>query len=166
MSFLQPTEYESVVCSWSQEGQQNPGLYQKQCDQQDQGIDFIPVSGHSSRSHLKYCAQFWVTNYNKLLEHVQKMAMSLVRGLECKSYKEQLRKLWLFNLEKRLSEELITPYNLQKRDCSEVGAGLFSQIKSDRRRLNSLKLHQGRYRLDIRKKIFTKRVILALEHAC
>jgi len=40
-----------------------------------------------------------------------------------------------------------------------VEVGLFSQVTSDRMRQNSLKLHQGRFRLDIRENFFTKQVI-------
>jgi len=82
-----------------------------------------------------------------------------VKGLEGVCYEEQLRALGLSVLEKRrLRGDLIALCSFLRRGSGEEGADIFSLGSSDRMHRNGSKLHQGRFRLDIRKHFFIERV--------
>ncbi|KAK4817810.1 hypothetical protein QYF61_027861 [Mycteria americana] len=90
------------------------------------------------------------------IEQVQRRAMKMIRRLEHLPYEDRLRQLGLFSLEKgRLRGHLIAAFQYLK----EAGEGLFTRAYRDRTRANGFTLKEGRFRLDIRKKFFTVRVV-------
>ncbi|KAK4826475.1 hypothetical protein QYF61_009471 [Mycteria americana] len=84
----------------------------------------------------------------------------MIRGVEHLSYEDRLREWGLFSPEKRrLRGDLIVAFPYLKGAYEKAGEGLFIRACSDRTRSNGFKLKDGRFRLGIRKKFFTVRVV-------
>ncbi|KFQ19100.1 hypothetical protein N331_05119, partial [Merops nubicus] len=129
----------------------------------------LPLFSALVRPHLEHCVLLWRPQHKKamdllkdvdLLERVQRRAMRMIQGLEQLSYEDRLRELGLFSLEKRrLRGGLIVAFQYLRGPYKKAGEGLFRISGSDRTRGNGAKLEVGRFRLDVRKKFFTMRVV-------
>jgi len=59
---------------------------------------------------------------------------------------------------RRLRGDLITVYNFHRVGSGGGGADLLSLVTGGRTQGNGMKLHQGKFRLDMNKRFFTERV--------
>ena len=123
----------------------------------------LPLYSALVRPHLEYCMQLWGPQYKRdieLLERVQRRATKTVRGLEHLSYEDRLREFGVVQPGKekapgRSNCSLPVPEGAHRK----AGEGLFIRECSDRTRGNGFKLKESRFRLDVRKKSFTVRVV-------
>jgi len=123
----------------------------------------LPLCSALVRPHLEYCIEFWGPQHKKdveLLEWAQRRAMKMIRRLDYLPYVDRLTKLGFFSLDKRrLWGKVIAAYQHLKGAYRKAGEGLFIRAGSDRTRGNCFKLKEGRFRLVIRKKYFTTKLV-------
>ena len=95
-----------------------------------------------------------------MLEQIQRRATKMIRGLEHLLHEDRLRDLRLFSLEKRrLEGDLTVALQYLKHAYRKAEEGLFIKARSSRMKETGFKLEEGRFRMDIRKKLFTVRAV-------
>ncbi|RMC14023.1 hypothetical protein DUI87_09110 [Hirundo rustica rustica] len=149
----------SQQCPGSQEGQPCPEVHQAQNGQQArEGI--VLLCSALGRPQLQCWGLVWAPQRKKeikLSESIQGRARKMVKGFEQKPYEEQLRSLGLFILEETEGR----PHcglSFLIRGRGGAGTDVSSTATSDRTQGNGLMLCQGRFKLDMRKMVFTQRV--------
>ena len=84
----------------------------------------------------------------------------MIQGMERLSYKDRVRVLGLLSLDKRkIRGDLRAAFQYLKGSCEKEGDRLFSRDCCDTTRKNCFKLKESRFRMDIRRKIFTVMVL-------
>ena len=96
----------------------------------------------------------------ELLEWFQRRAMKMIRGLEHLPYENRLRELGIFSLKKRrLQGDLIVAFQYLNGTYRKAREGPFVRACSDRTKGKDFTLEEGRFTIDMRKKLFTVRVV-------
>ncbi|KFO89518.1 hypothetical protein N320_04322, partial [Buceros rhinoceros silvestris] len=106
--------------------------------------------------HLEYCVQLWDSQHKKdldLLKRVQRRAAKMVREQEHLHYEDRLRELFSPK-KRRFQGDFLAAFQYLKGACRKDGEELVIRECSDRTRGN-----EGRFRLDVRKKFFTVRLV-------
>jgi len=122
----------------------------------------MPLYKSLVRPHLEYCVPIWSPHYQKdieLVEGVQRHATKLIDEVRNLHYKERIKKLNLMTLEKRRHRsDLIETFKIIN-GCYHLQSDLFFTYDEGQRGGHSKKLYKKCGRLDLRKYVFSNRVI-------
>lgn len=124
---------------------------------------FAPLYSVFVRPHLEYCVQAWspyLLKDIKILEGVQRQATRMIWGMKGLSYKERLKALNLFSLERRrLRGDLIEVFKMTLHMSSSPITDLFVFRPHTGLRGHKYTLEKVRSKLAIRYNFFSNRVV-------
>lgn len=100
----------------------------------------------------------WASQFRKDIE-VLELFQGRATSLDYQSHEERLRELGFSLAKKKRLRADISLYNSLKGGYNQLRVGCLSQASSDSITGYSVKLYQGRLRLEIRKNFFTERVL-------
>ena len=124
----------------------------------------IPLYTALVRPHLEYCVQAWNPHYVKdiiKLERVQRRAVRMIKDLRGIGYKEKLKELGLFSLERRrIRGDMIEVFKIIN-GIENVECSLFFHLATHNRpsRRHDKQIVKQKFRTDTRKFFFSQRVI-------
>lgn len=115
------------------------------------------------RPHLEYCIQAWSPHYRQdidMLEAVQRRATRMIPTLRHLQYRDRLRELKMFSIERRyLRGDMIELFKMFT-DSSYIDVSRFFTLENvSRTRGNGRKIRKQGCRLDVRKYFFSHRVV-------
>jgi hypothetical protein len=160
--FDQKLSFNTHISTCIAKANQILGIIKRNFSALDQ-ISFILLYKTLVRSHLEYANAVWRPNLKKhinQLEKVQRRATKCIPSLQNLPYEERLQRLKLPSLEyRRARGDMIQTYKiLNNIDALDPG-NFFELCNNNRTRGNSQKIVKQRFKTEIRKNVFSNRVV-------